>query len=102
MKLLWVNLLGLGIVAAAPAKSFTALAVFKAEILNPILEEMCLDMSATLCPSEDGHKVQYAVYDPFSKVGPCRCSDLPSQYIVSVSISGSWDKLTSTGRQALS
>lgn len=102
MRLLWVSLLGLGIVAAAPARPFTALAAFKTEILNPILEEMCLDMSATLCTSEDGHKVQYAVYDASSKVGQCRCSDLPSQYIVSVRIPAPSDELTSIGCQALS
>ena len=83
MKLLNAFILYISLAVCAPAKTYDAINTFKAEVLNPVLEEMCLDMSKALCSSSDGHKIQYAVYDPMGEDGPCACADLPSKYIVS-------------------
>lgn len=95
MHLSIVLLMIIGLTTAAPAKFYAAIGSFKTEILSPILEEMCLDMSKTLCTSEDGHKVQYAVYDPDGRDGPCKCSDLPAPYIASLSRPYTFIALTS-------
>ena len=82
MKFLVLFITIVGVVSAAPAQYNAAVSNFKIEILNPLMEEMCLDMSKIICSSDSGHKIQYGVYKPGGKDGPCGCSELPSPYIV--------------------
>lgn len=82
MNLFLTILLAVAMVMAAPTSTYSAAKPFKAEVLNAVIEDLCLDMSHTLCMDADDHKFQYGVYDPTNANGICKCSDKPSAYIV--------------------
>lgn len=80
--LVFLLLLFVTTVTAAPTESGGISRTFKNELLIPLMEEMCLQASGALCDGEDGHKPRYGVYDPYERDGPCACADSPSEYIV--------------------
>ena len=82
MKFLLAFLLAMSAVMAAPTKPASAVKIFQTEVLDAVLEDLCLDMSEALCTSKEGHTIQYGVYDPTGVDGLCACSDRPSRNIV--------------------
>jgi hypothetical protein len=83
MRLIVTALAAVALAIAAPTKPSTVFSTFKTEVLDKIIEELCLDMSHALCTNANGHRGQYAVYDSESQDATCKCSNVPSQYIVS-------------------
>jgi hypothetical protein len=94
MHLIVAALAAVALVTAAPTRPSTVFSTFKTEILDKIIEELCLDMSHALCTNANGHRGQYAVYDSESQGGTCKCSTVPSEYIVSPQLDHDMAELT--------
>ena len=67
------------LVMAAPTPP-SAAQVFRQETIDPILQDLCLHMTPSVCQNVTG----FGNYDSANVNGICFCADKPSEFVVSL------------------
>jgi hypothetical protein len=95
MKIFYLLLAAVALITAAPTTGTSEAKTYKTSVLDGVLDDLCFDMSQSICSDVVGENLRYGVLDLANGNGLCACKATPSPYIVSSPMSKRKRLLTS-------